>query len=171
MPNSWTALSVLLGSLLLFLLVVDSSSRNDAAKISSAESSANAAAPVAKEDDTKTAAAKSWDEYPLQDNPLAGCSLCHVDIEDKFVGSVHFEEKIGCKTCHGPSEGHVADENNEVKPDEVFARADVDRLCDRCHECFREIPAEPELAADGKPKVCIDCHGAHDVALASESDP
>jgi hypothetical protein len=106
-------------------------------------------------------------EYPLQENPLAGCSLCHVDIEDEFVGSLHFEEKVGCVTCHGPSTGHAADENNEVKPDEVFARPDVNRLCEVCHECLRPKPEEPELTADGQRKVCIDCHGPHDVALAS----
>jgi hypothetical protein len=108
-------------------------------------------------------------EYPLQDNPLAGCSLCHVDIEDEFLGSLHFEEKVGCITCHGPSEGHVADENNEVKPDEVFARPDVDRLCERCHECSRPKPEKPELTEDGRRKVCIDCHGSHDVALAADA--
>ncbi|HUT89520.1 MAG TPA: hypothetical protein VMY37_08495 [Thermoguttaceae bacterium] len=104
-------------------------------------------------------------EYPLQANPLAGCSLCHVDIEDEFVGSLHFEEKVGCITCHGPSEGHLADENNEVKPDEVFARPDVHRLCERCHECSRLKPEKPELTQDGQRKVCTDCHGAHDVVL------
>ena len=104
-------------------------------------------------------------EYPLQANPLAGCSLCHVDIEDEFVGSLHFEEKVGCITCHGPSEGHLADENNEVKPDEVFARPDVNRLCERCHECSRPKPPKRELTKDGQRKVCTDCHGAHDVVL------
>jgi len=104
-------------------------------------------------------------EYPLQDNPLAGCSICHVDVEDEFVGSLHFEEKVGCTTCHGPSEGHLADENNEVKPDEAFARPDVNRLCQRCHECSRSKPPKPELTQDGQRKVCTDCHGAHDVVL------
>jgi hypothetical protein len=116
-------------------------------------------------------AAGTFPEYPLQDNPLAGCSLCHVDIEDELVGTLHFKEKIGCITCHGPSEGHLADENNEVKPDEVFARADVDRLCERCHECFRPKPEKPELTAEGQRKVCIDCHGPHDCALAADAGP
>jgi hypothetical protein len=99
------------------------------------------------------------DRYPLQENPLAGCSLCHVDVEDEFVGSSHFAEKVGCTTCHGPSEGHLADENNEVKPDQVFARKDVDRLCGACHECGR-----PEKAAARAP-LCTDCHGHHDQKL------
>ncbi len=110
-------------------------------------------------------------EYPLQENPLAGCTLCHVDVEDQFIGTLHFEEKVGCSTCHGPSEGHLADENNEVKPDEVFARADVDRLCGRCHECPRPVSKEPELTAQRQAKVCVDCHGPHDLVLADEAGP
>ena len=100
----------------------------------------------------------------VKKNPLAGCQQCHVDIEDEFMPSVHFEEKVACTECHGPSKGHLADENNEVKPDEIFARKDVDRLCERCHECER--PADPKPVPSSSPgyKVCIDCHGPHDLA-------
>jgi len=121
--------------------------------------------------ETQTAADDFAGEYPLQENPLAGCSICHVDVEDEFVGTLHFEEKVGCSTCHGPSEGHLADENNEVKPDEVFARFDVDRLCERCHECPRPASETPELMHEGEPKVCTDCHGPHDLAFAAEVRP
>ena len=101
------------------------------------------------------------EESPTEKNPLAGCQQCHVDIEDEYAVSLHFTEKVSCKDCHGPSEGHLADENNEVKPDEVFARKDVDRLCDKCHECSR--PTAAESPAD-RSKVCTDCHGPHDLA-------
>jgi hypothetical protein len=97
----------------------------------------------------------------LQKNPLAGCSLCHVDVEDEFVKTAHFTHKVGCRTCHGPSEGHLADENNEVKPDEIFARADVDRLCADCHQCERPAPAHAAGAQVPEHKVCTDCHGSH----------
>jgi len=100
-------------------------------------------------------------ENPTEKNPLAGCQQCHVDIEDEYAPSLHFKQKVSCKDCHGPSEGHLADENNEVKPDEVFARKDVDRLCAKCHECSR--PTAAESPAD-RSKVCTDCHGPHDLA-------
>ena len=103
------------------------------------------------------------------ENPLAGCTMCHIDVEDEFVGGVHFAEKVGCKKCHGPSEGHVADENNEVKPDELFARKDVDRLCGKCHECPR--PKEPKPAPAEPRKVCTECHGAHEFPVAAEGEP
>lgn len=115
----------------------------------------------------KTEAPKpSMDSTPKPDgakNPLAGCLQCHVDIEDEYTTSVHFREKVACTECHGPSTGHLADENNEVKPDEIFAREDVDRLCGRCHECERPPEPKPVPASSPRHKVCIDCHGPHDL--------
>ena len=104
-------------------------------------------------------------------NPLAGCQQCHVDIEDEYSPSLHFKEKVACTECHGPSNGHLADENNEVKPDELFARKDVDRLCGRCHECER--PAEVKRIPKSSPehKVCTDCHGHHDLKPADGKSP
>ena len=121
----------------------------------------NAAVPEKAAGD-HAARRKANRQYPLQPNPLAGCSLCHVDVEDEYVGTKHFKKHVGCKTCHGPSEGHLADENNEVKPDERFARKDVDRRCSECHECDRPKSSQPVSDARGRPKVCIDCHGHHD---------
>ena len=89
-------------------------------------------------------------------NPFAGCTMCHVDVEDELKGSTHVAKRVGCVTCHGPSKGHVADENNEVKPDERFAKKDTDRLCGRCHKCSRPAPERPAAR-----KVCTGCHGAH----------
>ena len=108
---------------------------------------------------------------PALKNPLAGCQQCHVDIEDEYAPSLHFQEKVACTECHGPSTGHLADENNEVKPDELFGRKDVDRLCERCHECSR--PAEPKRIPKSSPeyKVCTDCHGPHDLKPATKQSP
>jgi len=104
----------------------------------------------------------SSDHTPAADvNPLAGCQMCHVDVEDEFIGSVHYKEKVGCVKCHGKSDGHIADENNEVLPDRLFTRQNVDALCESCHECIRTEEAEP--AAERK--ICTDCHGAHDLVL------
>jgi len=102
-------------------------------------------------------------EEPPAENPLGGCGICHIDVEDEVVPTLHFKEKVACVKCHGRSVAHAADENNEVPPDQVFTRKNVDRFCETCHECDRPKPAE-------RPKVrpvCIDCHGAHDLALIS----
>jgi hypothetical protein len=136
----------------------------DAAETSGA--AANAKLPEREEGlDNGSTKTRSAGGFPLQENPVAGCTLCHVDEENAFLGGKHFEEKVGCRTCHGPSLGHIADEKNDVKPDEVFARPDVDRLCGFCHECGRPDEPEPEKAADALPKVCNECHGQHDLAL------
>ena len=98
----------------------------------------------------------------IEANPLGGCVACHVDVEDELNKSIHLVEEVGCVECHGPSDGHVRDENNEVPPDEVFARKDVDRLCGECHKCSRPKvePPPPDH------KVCTDCHQPHSLALA-----
>jgi hypothetical protein len=93
----------------------------------------------------------------------SSCAVCHVDAADQWNGTVHERSAVGCVECHGPSHGHVEDENNEVSPDEVFVRADVDRLCAECHRCGRApvTPAQAALLPAVTPAVCTDCHIAH----------
>ncbi|NQT40264.1 MAG: hypothetical protein HQ581_22415 [Planctomycetes bacterium] len=101
---------------------------------------------------------------PKEINPLAGCQMCHVDIEDEYVVSEHFKEKVSCIECHGKSAGHLADENNEVAPDFVFTRKNTDKFCAKCHDC--ELPEATRRAGDGK--ICTDCHGSHDLHAIGE---
>ena len=96
-------------------------------------------------------------------NPLAGCVMCHADVEYEYVGSPHFAQKMGCRQCHGPSEGHIADENNDVKPEGLFNRDNVEELCETCHQ-FPD-GAQPSFSAAGNTQVCTDCHGYHDQQL------
>jgi hypothetical protein len=97
---------------------------------------------------------------PPAGNPMGGCGMCHIDVEDELVVSVHFKEKVGCIRCHGRSPAHLADENNEVPPDRLFTKKTVDKFCQECHECGRPDPDEqPEPH-----KVCTECHGAHSLA-------
>ncbi len=97
---------------------------------------------------------------PLTEKLVAGCDTCHVDVVDQFVSSRHFQEEVGCTHCHGPSREHAADENNEIKPDEVLARSDIDRLCGECHKCTRP-PSKNTASPQVRPQVCTDCHSAH----------
>jgi hypothetical protein len=89
---------------------------------------------------------------------LGWCMTCHIDIQDELKGGKHEKEEISCVECHGPSERHARNENNEVKPDQVFARKAVDRACGECHDCQRPSMAEPAGVAH---QVCTDCHKAH----------
>lgn len=117
-----------------------------------------------REDRRNSTTEPAADSAISRKNPLAGCQMCHVDVEDEYLGSAHHQEKVGCVDCHGPSAGHLADENNEVKPDQRFARADVDRLCGVCHECPRDAAHEEKTPPENRPPVCVDCHGPHDQA-------
>jgi hypothetical protein len=97
-------------------------------------------------------------------NPLAGCQQCHVDVETKYVKSLHFKGKVACMDCHGPSKGHLADENNEIKPDKLFTRKNTDRLCGDCHACSRPKLPPTTSQPPSERKVCTDCHGSHELA-------
>jgi len=105
---------------------------------------------------------------PPEKNPLAGCQQCHVNVEKKYFKSLHFKKKVSCTDCHGPSKGHVADENNDIKPDQVFTRKDVDRLCSKCHDCSRTITAEEKALPADKQQVCTQCHRAHDFPVPKD---
>ena len=72
---------------------------------------------------------------PPAGNPMGGCGICHIDVEDEVAASIHFKEKIGCVECHGRSLAHLVDENDEVPPDRLFTKKTVDKFCQECHEC------------------------------------
>ncbi|MCZ2148926.1 MAG: cytochrome c3 family protein [Bryobacterales bacterium] len=89
------------------------------------------------------------------------CSRCHVVQVLEWSASKHPAAGTGCQSCHGKSEGHVANERNEVKPDRLpHGDREVALLCASCH-------------AAGCPKTsktsgCSSCHHAH--ALSNPND-
>ncbi len=107
-------------------------------------------------------------EAAAEGEEMAGaCITCHVDQVDEYVGSLHQTEKVTCADCHGSSEPHIEDENNDVKPDVLFFRANTDRRCGECHEddCTRPPEYKPPIVMKSQPTICTDCHGRHDVKL------
>jgi hypothetical protein len=96
------------------------------------------------------------------------CITCHVNVRDELRGGAHDENDISCVDCHGASERHARDENNEIKPDQVFARKHVDKACGECHDCSRE---ESATAKPSPRPVCTDCHTAHRFPLAAAPAP
>lgn len=86
------------------------------------------------------------------------CITCHINVQDELAKRKHEKGDVSCVECHGASERHARDENNDIKPDEVFARKDVDRVCGDCHACSRPASTTP---APTPPPVCTDCHPAH----------
>jgi len=97
---------------------------------------------------------------------LGGCVICHVDIADALARTKHERASIGCVTCHGLSKGHVKDENNEVKPDRVFPRHEIDPWCDGCHfTTCSHAEADKPLPKGARRRTCVDCHGAHNARI------
>ena len=127
-----------------------------------------AAEPAPAADPPPSADTQPGTPAPPPANPLGGCELCHADLEKGFVASKHYAEKVGCIKCHGPSDGHIRDENNEVLPDRLFVRKDIDEFCGECHECERDTHKDLVVASQPKP-VCTNCHDAH--SLVSKEQP
>jgi formylglycine-generating enzyme required for sulfatase activity len=58
-----------------------------------------------------------------------------------------------CTGCHGPSAGHVMDEENGIKPDRIPRGADIAALCVECHGSG--CPHTADL------QNCQNCHHPH----------
>ncbi|MHC4445325.1 MAG: hypothetical protein ACYTA5_22235 [Planctomycetota bacterium] len=98
---------------------------------------------------------------PQDENPFAGCDMCHIDVADELAGTQHQTHGIGCIKCHGPSIAHTQDENNEVEPDQIFTPENIDPFCTVCHPCTRP-PAQKPTA---QPQICTNCHNPHTTRL------
>ncbi len=88
--------------------------------------------------------------------PTAGvCSRCHVAQVLEWSVSKHSKIGTACQNCHGPSAAHVANERNEVKPDNRSPG------CASCH-------------AQGCPRTkqtvnCVSCHHNHSLTNPKEA--
>ncbi len=103
---------------------------------------------------------------PIPMGALSGCTVCHVDVANAFAGSKHRQKGIDCTRCHGLSKGHIEDENNEVKPERVFRRHEIDRWCDGCHfRSCKHAEGVAVLSPASKRRTCADCHGAHSARI------
>src|SRR5690348_6881127 len=62
------------------------------------------------------------------------CARCHVVSVLEWGVSKHGSAGTDCRTCHGPSPGHVANERNEIRPDRVPRGVQIAKMCQRCHD-------------------------------------
>ncbi len=108
------------------------------------------------------------------------CQVCHLNFMQEAITVVHARTNIGCATCHGPSDAHIADESwasggNGTPPD-IFYRKSLSRFsCLGCHNWVNlvesdkkrtELKDKPDHQAvlDGtnrEKRFCTDCHGQH----------
>jgi hypothetical protein len=113
------------------------------------------------------------DGKPHADN--TACFVCHGNYQDERLAQEHAAANVGCIKCHGVSTAHRNDEDHRTPPDIMYAAADIDRACDKCHETH-DAPARKVLArwqekcpAKTNPGelVCTDCHGEHRLKFRS----
>jgi formylglycine-generating enzyme required for sulfatase activity len=81
------------------------------------------------------------------------CGRCHVVSVLEWSISRHSKGGTNCQACHGPSQGHVTNERNEIKPDRVPHGAAIADLCQDCHSSG--CPKTAQTAA------CETCHHVH----------
>jgi len=88
-----------------------------------------------------------------QINQAGVCGRCHVVSVLEWSISRHSKGGTNCQACHGPSQGHVSNERNEVKPDRIPHGAAIAGLCQDCHSSG--CPKTAQTAA------CETCHHVH----------
>jgi len=96
---------------------------------------------------------------PQQDSfQQAGvCARCHVVQVLEWSASKHTRTATTCQACHGASEGHVANERNQVKPDRLPQEpAAIASLCATCH-----LQGCPKTKKEAE---CQTCHHSHALA-------
>jgi hypothetical protein len=108
------------------------------------------------------------------------CRVCHLNFMQEAITVVHARTNIGCATCHGPSDAHIADESwasggNGTAPDIIYRKSLSRFACLSCHNWVKlvesdkkktELKDKPDHRAvlDGtnrEKRFCTDCHGQH----------
>jgi hypothetical protein len=96
------------------------------------------------------------------------CFVCHANYMQEDIAVTHARANIGCATCHGESDAHIADESwasggNGTAPDIMYPRSRINPFCMGCHPKDK-IDTEvhkPLFATGAEQKYCTDCHGDH----------
>ncbi|MFH1881078.1 MAG: family 16 glycoside hydrolase, partial [Planctomycetota bacterium] len=115
------------------------------------------------------------------------CYVCHPDLKTEELTTSHLDMDVTCDQCHGLSTEHMHDEMLMTKPDLLFGRAEVNKMClnPTCHKPGPErsvygladhdpVAVEaffkkwrgrmrPNGRAVTHDSVCTDCHGTHNI--------
>ena len=135
-------------------------------------------------------------EKPTGEKPNGNtkCYVCHPSLKTEDITTVHLDMGITCDECHGPSVEHMHDEMLMTKPDLLFGRAEVEKMCSNptCHKPggdryvygFEDHKDHTAVKAFHKKwlhrirpngrfitmkSVCTDCHGTHNIVKETET--
>jgi hypothetical protein len=96
------------------------------------------------------------------------CFVCHINYAQEDIAVTHARAGIGCASCHGESDKHIADESwasggNGTAPDVMFPRPRINLFCMGCHpkEKIETEEHKPLFTTGAQQKYCTDCHGEH----------
>ena len=99
------------------------------------------------------------------------CLVCHVNFTMEKLTMVHARTNIGCASCHGVSDAHIADESwasggNGTAPEIMFTRFKIAKACMECHkpeQVFLKNEKHKPIwwTIAYQTKVCTECHGSH----------
>jgi hypothetical protein len=130
-----------------------------------------------------------------QSNGNSKCYVCHAGLKTEDITTIHLDMDITCDECHGPSIEHMHDEMLMTKPDLLFGRSEVEKMCSNpsCHKpggdrnvysrqdhkdstavkAFHEKwlhRVRPNGRFITHKAVCTDCHGTHNIVKETETD-
>ena len=108
------------------------------------------------------------------------CQVCHLNFMQEALSVTHAKTNIGCATCHGPSDRHIADESwasggNGTAPDIMYRKSQIRFACLWCHNWVKLVESDTkkterkekpdhQAVLDGtnrEKRFCTDCHGHH----------
>ncbi len=125
------------------------------------------------------------------------CYVCHPSLKTEDITTEHLAIEITCHECHGACTEHMHDEMLMTKPDLLFGRSEVRRMCSdpTCHkpgegrQYYSLADHKDQVAAEAffkewlgrtrpngrsvtSESVCTDCHGTHnlDKAVATRAE-
>ena len=116
------------------------------------------------------------------------CYVCHPAMKTEELTTDHLDMGITCDACHGASTEHMHDEMLMTKPDLLFGRSQVRKMCSNptCHKpgSEREVYGRQDhkdteaveaffekwtgrMRPNGRnitpDSICTDCHGTHNI--------
>ncbi len=123
------------------------------------------------------------------------CYVCHPGLKTEDITTIHLSMGITCDECHGDSIEHMHDEMLMTKPDLLFGRAEVQKMCSNpmCHkpgddrQIYGQKDHKDQAALNAfhekwlnrvRPNgrfitlnaVCTDCHGTHNIVRDLEAE-
>ena len=81
---------------------------------------------------------KAFETLKKEERERTACLRCHATAKKLPAQSVedyHTEEGVGCESCHGPGESHVAKPSNDniIRLGESCSECVLEALCTSCH--------------------------------------